>query len=589
VVLKPAATSSRLPPMALVVSTGEDDHRAVATCEELASVGPYEVPCVQDPDALSLRDLVQLGRKAIDRTLGRKAAGTPPAFQHSVETVAAKEAAAASANTVETADSNITPELVDDWWSSTCKSVHHAHKPEQDTPELPHQAHDCCGCLEVELLAIKDEPPLVREDGTRAIDPVCQMFLQGHHSGAIRTKGTCAAVHMARLGLRELAGADLRVGLFDVGLAQFGPGMEHEAFCGGAFLPLAAIMKRGSPRRNWMHGLWAKTFEDELALALLPLELLRGRSKLEPAVVSGMRRPLRSHGHIMLRVSLHLYDTPLSLCLASPQHFCPSKAGTQIEVDTTQRGDPIQAMQAAAATAARAKWALGSVMPWLAVLRAISSEPAPAATFHTWWAVTSLIAPIWTLPILLVIGILLVAWKAACIAQQRLREEPLRLYVDEVQPIGAPSPGATEPATERVCKAVRNAAGSHLSVLEWANIANRALSHLERVSYVLTFGDGHTALLCGLAALVLAFLASLALLLLPLLLWIWCLRFLIWLLGCYALLPSRHRRPWVRRFHSYLDALERLLGVVAPYWLRLPDGVEHAHVALFERYAVIGG
>merc|ERR1719410_1798957 len=106
-----------------------------------------------------------------------------------------------------------------------------------------------------------------------------------------------------------------------------------------------------------------------MALALLPLDLLRGRSKLEPAVVSGMRRPLRSHGHIMLRVSLHLYDAPLSLCLASPRHLSPSNAGTDMVVETTQRGDPIQAMQAAVATAARAKRAFGSVMPWLAVLR----------------------------------------------------------------------------------------------------------------------------------------------------------------------------------------------------------------------------
>jgi len=306
-----------------------------------------------------------------------------------------------------------------------------------------------------------------------------------------------------------------------------------------------------------------------------------------------LRQPLRSHGHIMLHVSLHLYDTPLSLCLASPRHFCPSKTGTDIEVETVQRGDPIQAMQAAVATAARAKRALGSVMPWLAVLRAISSEPAPAATFHAWWAVTSLIAPFWTLPILLMIGILLVAWKAGCIAQQRLREEPLRLYIDEVQPPAAPSREATEPATERVRKAVRNAAGAHLSVLELANTANRALSHLERVSYIFNVGDGHAAMLCGFAVLVPAFLAALALRLLPELLGIQCLRVVTWLLGCCALLPPRHREPVVEAaghcFHDAVAALERLLSVIAPFWLRLPDGVEAAHLALFERYVVIGG
>jgi len=369
--------------------------------------------------------------------------------------------------------------------------------------------------------------------------------------------------------------------------------MEHEAFCGGLFVPLAAIIKRGSTRRTWLHGLWARTFEDELALALLPLDLLRGRSKLEPAIVSGMRQPLRSHGHILLRVSLHLYDTPLSLCLASPRHFSSSCTGTEMQVGIAPRGDPIQAMQAAAATAARAKRAIGSIEPWLAVLHAINSEPAPAATFHAWWAMTSLIAPAWTLPILLVIGILLVAWKAGCIAQQRLREEPLRLYVDEVQPTVVPSAEATEPATERVRKAVRNAAGAHISVLELASTANRALSHLERVSHIFAFGDGHAAMLCGLAVLVPAFVAALALRLLPLLLGIRCLRVLIWLMGCCALLPPRHREPVVEAaghyFHDALAALERLLAVVAPFWLRLPDGVEAAHLALFERYVVIGG
>jgi len=262
-------------------------------------------------------------------------------------------------------------------------------------------------------------------------------------------------------------------------------------------------------------------------------------------------------------------------------------------VETTQRGDPIQAMQAAAATAARAKRALESVMPWVAVLRAISSEPAPAATFHAWWAVTSLIAPAWTLPILLMIGILLAAWKAGCIAQQHLREEPLLLYVDEEQQIVAPAPEATEPATERMRKAVRNARGMHLSVLELATTANRALSHLERVSHIFAFGDGHAAILCALAALVPAIVAALALRLLPLLLGIRCIRVLIWLLGCCALLPPRHREPVVEAaghcFHDALVALERLLAVVAPFWLRLPDGVEAAHLALFERYVVIGG
>jgi hypothetical protein len=191
------------------------------------------------------------------------------------------------------------------------------------------------------------------------------------------------------------------------------------------------------------------------------------------------------------------------------------------------------------------------------------------------------------------IGILLVAWKAGCIAEQRLREEPLRLYVDEVQPIVAPSPEATEPATERVRKAVRNAAGAHLSVLELAKASNRALSHLERVSHIFAGGDGHAAMLCGLAAMVPAFVAALALRLLPLLLGIWCLRVLIWLLGCCALLPPRHREPVVHAagegFNNAIAALERLLAVVAPFWLRLPDGVEAAHLALFERYIVIGG
>jgi len=203
--------------MAFIVSTGEDDNHAVTAHAEM-SAGPCEAPCLQDPDALSLRDLVQLGRKSIDRALGRQAAKASPVLQDSSETAAtvvaavAKEATSASANTVETADTSVLPELVDDWWSRTCKAVHNAHIPEEDAPELPHQANDCCGCLEVELLAIKDEPPLVREDGTGALDPVCQMSLQGHRSGAIRTKGTCAAAHTVRLGLRELAGADLQIG-----------------------------------------------------------------------------------------------------------------------------------------------------------------------------------------------------------------------------------------------------------------------------------------------------------------------------------------------------------------------------------------
>lgn len=124
------------------------------------------------------------------------------------------------------------------WWYSSCQDAHRMHTPEEDPPAPPERIPGFRGCLEVKVLALECDPPLLRTDGYKAIDPICQLSIDGRSTGGLRPADAGddgqVTVCSARFPVHEVLGSDLRVNVFDRGCSSFTMGFEHLAFCGGA-------------------------------------------------------------------------------------------------------------------------------------------------------------------------------------------------------------------------------------------------------------------------------------------------------------------------------------------------------------------
>jgi len=483
----------------------------------------------------------------------------------------------------------------DRWWYLACQDAHTPHDPKADPAAPPARAAGFRGCLEAELLSVLEEPELVREDGTKAVDPFCQFSLEGRNSGALRAAdwdkrkdgSNGEEASSARFVFREVAGVDLRVNIFDHGSTSFKMGFEHQAFCGGVFVPLAIIMQRATEASQagaLVERLFCRTFETTLSMALLPLDLLRSKCKLEPASVTGALRPLREHGHILLRVRLTLYKAPLSLYFAEPVLTPANLAQAPGKV-----GDPLSVLQAAAASAARAGSAV-TLDHWLQAVAEIRNETMPAMLLSIWWTYGTLLAPLWAWPLHLVLVLPLFMWKVGGVSARAARAEPLRMYRDEVPPTPVKEPSSPrQPVT--VHKAMKEAVNAQLTVMKLVDAASQAVGHVERAVHVFALGDRFTSVLCGLIVLAAACALCAVLKVLQLLVEGGLLRLVAWLTGCCLLLPTEWCEPILAVFNAVLKRAEkvgrRLLSLLAPLWLRVPDGPEAAHLALFERYVLI--
>uniref|UniRef100_A0A7S4USY4 Uncharacterized protein n=1 Tax=Alexandrium monilatum TaxID=311494 RepID=A0A7S4USY4_9DINO len=568
--------------------------------EAYAAAGPYDLPAVASPDDLSLGDIARQAISSV-RGLRHRIANASLAFREGHEKRArdfvggiAKEDEGLRGKAEEVAASS-PGDSCDRWWYRACQDAHQPHNSDEDPPAPPAKVSGFRGCLEAEILSIAPEPALVREDGTKAVDPFVQFSLEGRNSGALRAADREPGAEgkdvkqpsSVRFVLREVSGVDLRVNVFDHGSTSFKMGFEHQAFCGGLFVPLAMIIQRAREAglvSSVGDRLFSKTFEVTLSMALLPLDLLRSRCKLEPASVTGALRPLRGHGNILLRARLTMYTAPLWTYFAEPVQMPPNLAQCPGKV-----GDPLSVLKAAAASATRAGNAV-NLNHWLMAIGELRSENMPAVLLSVWWTYGTIWAPVHVWPLLLVLILPLFTWKVGAIASRASREEPLRMYRDEV----APEPPKEAPPTKppvTVQKAVKEAVNVQLTVMQLVDNASLAVGHVERLANVLSLSDRLTSALCGLVALAVACGLSVVLRVLQLLVEAGFLRYAAWLGGCCLLLPDEWCEPLVKVRAAALregaKAARRLLSLLSPLWLRVPDGPEAAHLALFDRYVLI--
>lgn len=461
------------------------------------------------------------------------------------------------------------------WWYRACQDAHQTHGLEEDLPALSERGVSCCGCLEVEFLC---SAALVREDGQEVLEPGCQFSLGGRNTGLLQPVsaedgGGGSQGSTARFAVEELAGTDLRVNVFDRGSSQFRMGFEHQAFCGGAFVPLLALFRHNAGGVVPLGLPLGRRFEARLELALLPLALLRTKRKLEPGELSGAKQPGQHPGHICLRLLLTLASPAPCALLAGPSPPAATAPAAPV-------GDAKGVLSAAGATAARVGRAC-SADALATAWDELRGELAPATALHTWWAASVLLAPAWLWPLLLAAMLPLLSWKLSAVVERAALQRPLRLYIDEV-----PKPSEQIGATGQVQKAVKDAVLAQLSLMQLVEACNRLAGQLERAQFVIACGDLCQSAVFGLGALASAAAASVALWVL--LLWGGGgLRSAIWLAGSCALLPQ-HAQSALQR------ALERVglrgRGRALPCaFRRVPDSVEAGHLRLVERYALVGG
>ncbi|CAK0832903.1 unnamed protein product, partial [Prorocentrum cordatum] len=239
--------------------------------------------------------------------------------------------------------------------------------------------------------------------------PVCQLSLGDRQSGGLRPQrppgGGAEAdddaegqppVSSARFLVQEAAGCDLRVNVFEGASTRFRAGFEHDAFYGGSFLPLSLVVRRGQRCKpdaaQPLSAAWAAEFD----LNLFPLELVRLKTKLEPARPGSLRRPEAALGFVGLGVRLVLraepsWAAPIALRVEDPF------LGAQRQAAFEKVSEPLTLIREAGATLERCGRAL-AFDRHAALLEELRQRPAAAAALHVWWACLSLAAPLWAWP-----------------------------------------------------------------------------------------------------------------------------------------------------------------------------------------------
>eukprot|EP00435_Cladocopium_sp_Y103_P047548 s224_g14.t1 len=135
-------------------------------------------------------------------------------------------------------------------------------------------------------------------------------------------------------------------------------------------------------------------FEVQLQLQLLPLQLLRGRRKLQIGELSGIKMPqeiplfcglLETFGHVVLKLKLTLKQSPAKLFLSPlsvPREMVESKGHVS---------DPFSVIKACGLAVARLQTALK-----MEPLKAALHEMRENMLLMIWWSTLMLLAPLWT-------------------------------------------------------------------------------------------------------------------------------------------------------------------------------------------------
>jgi len=381
-------------------------------------------------------------------------------------------------------------------------------------------------------------------------------------------------------------GSDLRVHVFDSKQSSFNLGMEEQAFCGGALVPLTALLRRNAQPTLCTQGFFCQVLTDEVKVALLPLEAVRMAKKLKSveAGASGLERPTADLGHVLLRLQLTLYDmVPAQLYFARPFR------GERLEeiTDLGRIDEPMSVLKAVAAGIQRVKKALA---PELLVNALDQLREAGLSSFIllSLWTYAMLLAPVWKLPGVFAAVSGMVVWQISSQAHLARVDDPPRLYKDEL-----PTTDSGLSHLERVKKGAAQAIKVELGLMQFARGLHTFAQRAEKILYLVTLQDPYLSIICG--GLLIGFM-----LMTSISLWVVMAIFgrsgpplLIWACGLLVLLPS-NCRSHVFAFANWLQECKaRWLGpgkmkqMLESFWLRIPDGPEAVHYELFERYLLV--
>jgi len=501
------------------------------------------------------------------------------------------------------------------WWRQACQLAHRKQPPNIDKP-LEEQPEGTKGWVEVQVVAFGEGPekPVLDANGSPATHPVCQLALDDRLTSALEVATSLPAV-AARSGdskgsnedgnkaegeedeeeddeedaitsadsatffFSELVGSDIRVHIWDSGNSGFRMGFEDTGFCGGAFIPLSTFYRRpGTVTDRMAQQMQCTDFESLVKVKLLPLTIMRAKSKLVPAEVSGAKDPEIEHGTVTLRVRLKLL---------APY----AKLRFQEEVNVTPSGLVSHQINDAGSTLKAAAGAIGRVGKTTQLftllhdgLHGLRESATSVVLLQLWWGFTAIKAPASLWPSLFALLFLAMAWStsrqlggmAACGTKNA------NLFVED-----SDTPGQLE----KISQTVKSLAKVQYSILTTSDNLSLAAIQVERVWYALSGDDTFASATAAAVILGVAALTGIAIETVKMACDRGLLRPIIWVLGLSLWVPQSVRDAQKRFGNDCADFLQgqfddKLARRVSALWQRIPDAMETAHVTLAEQYCI---
>lgn len=452
----------------------------------------------------------------------------------------------------------------DRFWASAKKAVHTPHSAADD-PQEGTVVPGCCGALEVEVQAFQ-ESVVLRSDGVEAANPICQLILDGRFSGALTPGSPSGRV---RFVFREVFGTDLRLHVFDKGSTRFDLGFEEQSACGGAVIPLFAVIQEVPLKER----LQSSRFETTFCVKLLPFEVIR-KGKLERAEgTAGAVQPTVPLGHALVRLTVELYEPLWKTCIRDVPPAPPMET-TAHNVTTT--------LETTAAAVARTKLVLDPTV-WVEAMTDIRDTWWSAAILLVWWTLM-LCSPLWLWPLMLAT---VPTWLLArSLATRRLTAEAsIFLYADEMA-----NPDKDLRLIERGQKAVKEIVKVQQKFQQNAESMNKLSALLEKLMYAAAVNDTTFSMFFALVLIALAVGVTVQLLVLMLSIASGFWRHALWFGGVCLFLPEVPRSHVRHKIHHAIEnrppAVQQAQQAFKSIWHRIPDAVEACHLELFRRYVL---
>lgn len=439
-------------------------------------------------------------------------------------------------------------------WTQICKDAHTDHEEQLDEID----SEEASGMLEVEVVKLGTHDfPLLRPDRKVAEKAVLLLTLMESRSKSLKEEKA------AKFQVTELLGTDLVIYTFDRASPKFAIGMEDKACCGGCVLPLSAILQ--PDQGSFPSALYSSSqerFEVQLQLQLLPLQLLRGRRKLQIGEVSGINTPQETFGHVVLKLKLTLKQSPAKLFLSPlsgvPRETLESKGHVS---------DPFSVIKACGLSVARLQTALR-----MDPLKAALHEMRENWLLMIWWSALMLMAPLWTWPFIFNIFLATFAWTLnRCQRRCCVR----RLYADEGE------------EKKEDADVVKEAVKASLHIMQFTENLNKAAAQIEKFTFALGLEDRCLSsiflMLCFTFAVPMSFVTIIFQWIFTTGLW----RYLLWLPGSFVVLPEAVREV----LHQGLKHLEEMKQEMCGddferrlqgFWQRVPDDAEASHLHLYK-------